>query len=99
MLLFFAISGIWQNFGVHLTGQSQLLALLSSIHRSGHMKAGDLSSPVLRAYVLAMAVGFIATTILGIVMALKYGHRRAVLCCLAFGVLFPLVVVLITAFK
>lgn len=45
-----------------------------------------------------MAGGFIVTTILGTVMAVTQGgNRRTAFHCLAFGVLFPLFVSLITA--
>lgn len=92
MLLFFAVSGIWQMYGF----KSKSLALLSTIHTSHNLKVGGLSSPLLRDFVLAMAVSFIVTTILGVVMALKYGRsRQAACCCLAGGVLFPAVVVLV----
>jgi len=100
MLLFFAVSGIWQTYATYTYGQSKALALLSTIHTSHGLKTPKephtLSSPMLRAFVLVMALGFIVTTILGVVMAVKYGRsRKAAYCCLAFGVLFPLVVILI----
>ena len=45
MLLFFAISGIWQTLGI---GRSRSLAELSSIHLGTRMKSGfGLSSPTL----------------------------------------------------
>jgi hypothetical protein len=45
-------------------------------------------------FVLIMAVSFVATTILGIAMALKFGkNRRAAFCCLGAGVLIPLVII------
>ena len=49
-------------------------------------------------FVLIMAVSFIVTTILGVVMAVKYGrNRRAAYYCLVLGVAFPLVLILIRA--
>ena len=48
-------------------------------------------------FVLVMAVSFIATTILGIVMALKFGKsRRAASYCLAAGVVIPVAIIVIT---
>ena len=97
LLLFFGISGIWQMLGLH----SKALDLLSTIHTSHRSKLGaDLASPPLSFFVLLMAAGFVLTTALGIVMALKHARSRAgVYCCLAFGVLFPVVVVLIRALR
>jgi hypothetical protein len=95
LLLFFAISGIWQTLGVH----SQWLSRLSTIHMSHQLKDGTgLTSGWLLIFVLIMAVSFVVTTILGVVMAIKYGRsRRAAYYCLAFGVAFPLALILIRA--
>jgi hypothetical protein len=47
-----------------------------------------------------MAASFIVTTVLGVVMALKFGRsRRAAFYCLAFGVICPLLLVLLRAFN
>lgn len=95
MLIFFAVSGIWQMF--FKKGNSGILARLSTIHTSHGLKSGDdLTSPLMIAFVVLMALSFIVTTLLGVVMALKFGRsRRAACACLAFGVIFPLVLVLI----
>jgi hypothetical protein len=104
MLVFFAVSGIWQSFSLHYSasGESRALALASTIHTGRGLKAGDpstLSSPLLHWFIIAMAVGFIATTILGVVMALRHGKsRRAALICLLLGILFPVSLVLIKVF-
>lgn len=96
LLLFFAISGIWQTLGLHST----LLDRLSTIHTARRLKSGaDLNSVFLNIFALIMAGGFILTTILGVLMAIRHGRsRRVAVCCLAFGVVFPLVLVLIRAF-
>jgi len=92
MLLFFAISGIWQTLGI----SGHLLTVLSTIHTSHKLKAGpSLATPLLRLFNIVMAVAFIVTTILGIVMALNYGRRRSAFYCLALGVAVPLLLVLI----
>ncbi len=96
LLLFFAVSGIWQTFGWN----SPLLHRLSTIHTSHHLKAGGaLTSPLLLGFVVVMAASFIITTLLGVVMAVKFGRsRRAVYVCLALGVLIPLALILLRAF-
>ena len=95
LLLFFAISGIWQTLGLH----SNLLDRLSTIHTSHQLKSGEgLTSFFLMLFALLMAVSFIVTTILGVLMAIQYGRsRRAAFYCLAFGVAFPLLLILVRA--
>jgi len=100
MLLYFAVSGIWQLAGLHNKG-SNALSLLSTLHTSRGLKlktgeAHDLSSPAMRYFIFAMAIAFIITTVLGIVMAFKFGRsRRAAFYCLAAGIGLPLALVLI----
>ncbi len=93
LLLFFAVSGIWQTLGI----KTPLLRLIATIHTSHELKSGGgLSSFSLKVFVLVMSGGFVVMTILGVVMAVKYGRsRRAVFYSLAFGVMFPLILVLI----
>ena len=95
LLLFFAVSGLWQT----LAFSSPLLHRLSTIHTSHQLKAGGaLTSPPLFFFVLLMAISFIITTLLGVVMAVKFGRsRRAVYVCLALGVLIPLALILLRA--
>ena len=95
LLLFFAISGIWQTLGFH----SDFLDRLSTIHTSHKLKNGSgLSGGLLMIFVLIMAASFVITTVLGVIMAIKHGgSRRAAYCCLAFGLAFPLALVLIRA--
>ena len=93
LLLFFAVSGIWQTFGF----QSEFLQKLSSIHTERAWKDGsELGSSPLRMFVVVMAVSFIVTTILGVIMAIKFGrNRKAAFYCLALGVVIPGVMVLL----
>lgn len=92
MLLLFALTGIWQTLAIPKT---KWMSLLSSIH-TGAKKGPSLTNPLLVCFIVLMAVAFIITTILGIMMAVKYGrNRRAAYYCLAFGVAFPLLLILI----
>ena len=92
LLLFFAISGIWQTLGY----DSGLLRRLSSIHTEHPWKDGSqLGSLPLRAFIVLMAVSFVVTTLLGVILALRMGRsRRAALLCLLAGFLIPLLLVL-----
>jgi hypothetical protein len=96
MLLFFAMSGFWQTYDRGYAYHSRILWILSTIHTEAFLKSNDsLANPILRDFVLVMTLAFIVTTILGIIMAVKHSSRKAAYCCLAFGVLFPLAVILI----
>ena len=95
MLLLFALTGIWQTVGIRGT---KWMAMLSNIHTSHQLKAGGpaLTSPLLKGFIVLMAIAFITTTILGILMAVNYGrNRRTAYYSLAFGVAFPLLLILI----
>lgn len=94
MLLLFAITGIWQTLGIH---GAKWMGVLSSIHMAHGMKSGpNLNSPPLKIFVVLMALAFIVTTILGIMMAVNYGrNRRTAYYCLGFGIAFPLLLILI----
>jgi hypothetical protein len=94
MLLLFALTGIWQTAGIRGT---KWMSILSSIHTSKRLKTGaSLTTPLLRGFIVLMAIAFIITTILGIMMAVKYGrNRRAAYYCLAFGIIVPLLLMFI----
>ena len=95
MLLFFAISGIWQTLGLHW--KANVLTWLSTIHNARGLKDGsDLSSPLFRFLVIIMSISFVISTLLGVVMALKYGRSRSMTYrCLAVGVVLPLAVLIL----
>jgi hypothetical protein len=51
----------------------------------------------MRWFVVAMSVGLVVTSLIGIIMTLKIGRSPvATLACLGFGVLFPVVLALIS---
>jgi hypothetical protein len=97
LLLFFALSGIWQTLGLH----SSFLEKVSSIHTERRWKDGsELGSFPLRVFVVIMAVSFVISIILGVIMAFKFGRsRRAALYCLGLGVAMPSVFVLLRLFR
>jgi hypothetical protein len=96
LLLFFAFSGLWQTLGLH----APFLDRLSTIHTSHGTKAGNgFNSLFLMIFVILMAVSFVITTLLGVVMALKFGRRRAAFYCLAFGVAVPMILIMLRAWK
>ncbi len=94
MLLFFAVSGLWQLFGL---GRSGILKNLSTIHTSHQFKDGSgWTSPWMVWFVVLMAISFIVTVLLGVMMAWKFGRNRRTVCvCLACGVICPVALVLL----
>jgi hypothetical protein len=94
MLIFFAVSGLWQTVPIGITQHSRIFALLSSIHTSHGMKIGSLTSIYMMGFVVLMALSLILNVLLGIVMAFKFGHKRAALYSLAGGIIVPLILVL-----
>ena len=94
MLIFFAVSGLWQTLPMEIIQHSRFFALLSTIHTSHGMKVGSLTSIYMMGFVILMALSLIFTIVLGVIMAFKFGHKRVALFCLAGGVVVPLIFVL-----
>ena len=92
MLIFFALSGLWQTMPTKLT-QSRIFGMLTSIHTSHGMKVGTLTSVYMRWFVVLMALSLILNIVLGVVMAFKFGHKRAAIYCLLVGIAVPVVLV------
>ena len=94
MLLFFALSGLWQEFGLQRYGWFRYL---SAIHTGSRLKseAHHPSSLFLQGFVVLMGASLIVTIILGLVLAFKYGRGPVTLACLAAGLLIPLALILI----
>jgi len=93
MLLFFAITGIWQTLGIRGTKWMQILSI---IHTGGKQKSGFGSNLFVKTFVVLMAAAFVVTIILGILMAVNQGrNRRTAYYCLAFGIIVPLLLVLL----
>lgn len=97
LLLFFAVSGIWQTVGPH----TQLLHKLSSIHTQARWKDGsELGSFPMRILVVVMAISFVLSTVLGVIMAFKFGRsRKAAIYCLVLGTIIPAGMVLMRLFR
>ena len=97
MLLFFTISGIWQTLGI----RSPFLQWLSAIHTAVRFKNGhEPSSPALRFFVIIMAVSFVISIVLGVIMAFKFTRsRKAAFYCLALGVIIPAALILLRSVR
>jgi hypothetical protein len=94
MLLLFAISGIWQTVGIR---GGSVMSLLSALHTSHKQKnGGGFANPFWKLLVILMALSFVVTTVLGILMAVKYGkNRRVAYYCLGAGVVVPVLLIVI----
>ncbi|HTY89002.1 MAG TPA: hypothetical protein VMB80_16265 [Candidatus Acidoferrum sp.] len=99
MLIFFAVSGLWQMGLRHNsdgTGRGDsVFAWLSTIHTGHPLKAGTLSSAAMTWLVTAMAASLVVTVLLGVVMAFKFGSRRAAAACLVAGIVLPTILALL----
>jgi ABC-type nitrate/sulfonate/bicarbonate transport system permease component len=102
ILIFFAITGAWQLFSLHRGRKDgsysppSAVVKLSDIHIIQHLSSDPEAATPLRYFILAAAIGLVLTTVLGIVMAVRYGRsRRWALSCLFAGIVIPIVILLI----
>lgn len=97
ILIFFAVTGSWQLFNWHQSTKDKTyiappaLAALSFIHKDAHIPGTPSRQPTpLRYFMLAAAVGLVATSGIGIVMAYRFSQRPMVATvCLLAGVALP----------
>ena len=98
LLLFFVISGCLQTFGLHRQMKNSsyrpppVLQSLSEVHQ--WQRWGSTSTPAkpslpFRWFMLAMSLGFIVTTILGILMAFQMGRASIAVILIGLGSLIP----------
>jgi len=100
ILIFFAVTGAWQLFGLHHARKDGryrppvAVAMLSAVHVRQHI-AADGPTP-LRYFMLAASFGLVVTSVLGIVMAFRYGRsRRAVILSAVAGIAIPVVLLFV----
>ena len=93
LLIFFAISGIWQTIENHWGVPAKpvpLLHLLSTAHISKAHKIGpSITSSALSVLAIVMSLSLVFTIVLGVVIAFRLGHRKAAIGCLVVGVVAP----------
>jgi hypothetical protein len=99
LLIFFAITGAWQTFQLHRSRKDgtytapRILHQFSSVHQFQEFPVHEglvRQSHPFRWFVLAMALGFVVTAILGVVMAFKFTRERWIVwLCLVAGFILP----------
>jgi hypothetical protein len=97
MLIFFAVTGSWQLFNWHESTRDKTytappaLAALSFIHKDAHIPGTPGRKPTpLRYFMFATALGLVATSIVGIIMAYRFSRRPMVATiCLLLGIALP----------
>ena len=99
MIILFAISGALQLFDLHQGPKdgsytpSPIVKAISNLHmhqRLSSIRDPESSSQFLRIFMLLMALALIATTIIGIVLALQMPKIRwLVVLCLLAGIFLP----------
>ena len=103
VLIFFAVTGAWQLFALNHGRKDnsyvppRVIVLFSEIHQYQHIPPGsfDRFTP-LKYFFLAATIGLVASSILGVVMAFRFGRSRAsVVSCLVAGVVVPIAILLI----
>lgn len=100
-LIFFAVSGGWQIYRLNDNAKDgsytapAVIRALSAIHTNQHLPATRVSQYTpLHTFALLAAVGLVVTTLLGVVMAFRYGRSGvAALLCLFAGVAIPAAIV------
>ena len=110
MLILFAFSGALQTYGLHRSTENPevhpdpyeaplLVQVLSAVHMHQKLvvkKKAPLPQ-TLRIFVLAMSIGLVLTTLLGIVMAFKFMPSSWVVwLCLAVGTVLPVIFLIAT---
>ena len=99
VLLFFVVSGAWQVLDLHQSRKDghyvapRTLASLSDVHRHQRWQSGRDVPPSrpFQFFVLVMSIGFVVTTVLGIIMALKMTRPLIVWSLLLGGILVPVI--------
>jgi len=102
MLVFFAVSGTWQVFGLQWGDNAQFLRLLSTIHMGSNIRSKGVptltfNSLWLEMFVVLMAASLVVSIVLGVVMAFKFGRGTLALASLAGGIIVPLLLIIIFA--
>lgn len=100
LLVFFAVSGLWQAFPARTPDMTQVL--LSSIHTGRGLKTGEvpnLSSPGMRWLVAAMAVSLILNIGLGLVLAFRSALRRTAAWSFLAGAVAPATLVVLVLWR
>ena len=101
MLVFFSLSGVWQILDLQSVEKGQkpgVLAFLSTLLTGDHLRAAGgatLSSPLFKGLNVVMATVLIATIVLGVVMAFRFGRGRTAVICLIAGIAVPVLLVLV----
>jgi hypothetical protein len=106
LLIYFALSGTWQLY--HLNGlpkdapatqMQTVLHALSAPHTHSTFPGGNPKedrSKIFAGFALLTAIGLIVSTVLGILLAIRFGKSRGwVYVALASGALLPIIFLLI----
>ena len=100
LLIFFAVTGSWQIFNWHESDRQpggyvapEMLSALSNIHKNAHIPPTKRNSPApVRYFMFAAAIGLVATTIIGVVMAYRFSRRpMTATICLVSGTVVPVI--------
>ena len=98
ILLFFVVTGCLQTFDLHHSRKNgsykapEIARIAAEVHQ--HQRIYSPESPAasrgFKFFVVLMTAGFIFTSILGVIMALKFAKPQVVWGCLVAGTILPL---------
>ena len=101
LLIFFLITGLLQTFNLQRPKRDgsykpwAVVESASQVHkyqRYGTDSFTPPSSKIFQSLIVVMTVGLLLNLVMGIVLAFKFGHARAVWLSLALGIFIPVII-------
>ena len=99
LLMFFVVTGCLQTFAWHESRKdgsyhaSKAAEITAEVHKHQRLNKGEVfhRSKGLQIFIVLMGLGFFITSVLGILMALKFAKPIVVWGCLLAGSILPLI--------
>lgn len=98
LVAFFAFTGLVQTYGLHEAPKnapqpSAWIRAVAMVHKHQNLARGEPAA-AMKFLTAAMAVALVATMVLGVVLAFKFGRNSlAVVACLVLGAVIPVAAV------
>lgn len=98
LVAFFAFTGFLQTYNLHEAPKDKpqppaWIKTLAMVHKDQHVARGEPAA-AMKFLTASMAVALVATMVLGVILAFKFGRNRlAVIGCLVLGTVIPVAAV------